>query len=150
LLDLKKLVKSIKPDFQFGFYSGFSPADGDIIGSQSNRGHTAEALKNVGFDFIMPYAEGRHQEQETKELERVFDYLSPLPCYLHTVIRKVSPNNYQLPPKGPDYIKKIIAWAKNYHEQNSRLTGMSFFNEIKIPEENRQAAYDGISADVKK
>jgi uncharacterized lipoprotein YddW (UPF0748 family) len=30
LMDLKKLIKSINPAFEFGFYTGFSPADGDI------------------------------------------------------------------------------------------------------------------------
>ncbi len=145
LLDIKTLVKSINPAMQFGFYSGFSPQDGDIEGFQNNRGQTIAVLRDVAPDFIMPYGEGRHREQETKELERVIDYLSPLPCYLHTVVRRDSPHNYQLPPKGPEYIKKIIAWGRAYHRQNSRLTGMTFFNEIKIPEENRKAVYDGIS-----
>jgi hypothetical protein len=144
LQDFKSLIKSINPQMQFGFYSGFSPLNGTIDEFQSNRGQTIEALKEVGFDFIMPYSEGRHQDQETQEMERVIDYLSPLPCYMHTVVRRDSPHNYQLPPKGPEYIKKIIAWGRRYHEQNRRLTGMTFFNEVKIPEENRLAVYDGI------
>jgi hypothetical protein len=148
LLDIKNLIKSNHPQMQFGFYSGFSPQDRDIEGFQSNRGQTIAALKNVAPDFIMPYGEGRHREQETKELERVIDYLSPMPCYLHTVIRRDSPHNYQLPPKGPEYIKNIIAWGKQYHEGHPRLTGMTFFNEIKIPEENRTAVYEGISKEI--
>lgn len=38
-----------------------------------------------------------------------------------------------------------VAWGKPDHKCDSRLTGMTFFNEIKIPEENRKAVYDGIS-----
>jgi hypothetical protein len=144
LLDIKQLIKSSHPHMQFGFYSGFSPQDRDIEGFQSNRGQTIAVLKNVAPDFIMPYGEGRHREQETKELERVIDYLSPLPCYLHTVIRRDSPHNYQLPPKGPEYIKNIIAWGKEYHERHPRLTGMTFFNEVKIPDENRNAVYENM------
>ncbi len=141
LVDLKKLTKSINPHFEFGFYSGFSPSDGNIAAFQQDRGHNTETLKEVGLDFVMPYCEGRHKEHETQEIERVIDYLDPLNFYLHTTIRRDSPHNYKLPPKGPDYIKNIIRWGKQYHKINSRFKGMTFFNEVNIPQENRDAVY---------
>ncbi len=145
LIDLKNLVKSINPKFKYGFYSGLSPVDKDIEKFQLNRGHDPKTLAQVGLDFIMPYCEGRNKEQETEEIMKVIDYLAPMDIYLHTVIRKVSPHNYQLPPKGPEYIKWIIDWAKEYYPANERFTGMSFFNEVKIPDENREAVYDNIT-----
>lgn len=145
LIDLKKLVKSINPQFQFGFYTGFSPSDGDIIGFQSNRGQQIETLREVGLDFIMPYCEGRHTERETIEIQRVIEYLAPADIYLHTTIRRDPPHNYKLPPKGPKYIKNIIEWGQNYQKQNAHFKGMIFFNEVKLPAENRRAVYDTIS-----
>lgn len=142
LIDLKSLIKSINPNFEYGFYTGFSPLDGDIERFQRDRGHDPQTLKQVGFDFLMPYCEGRHKEYEIEEIQKVIDYLAPMDIYLHTVIRRDSPHNYQLPPKGPEYIRSIIEWGKEYSKTNSRLKGMSFFNEVKIPDENRQAVYD--------
>jgi hypothetical protein len=144
LQDLKNVVKSINPNFEYGFYTGFSPSDGDIANFQLNRGHDPKLLKQVGFDFLMPYCEGRHQEYEAEEIQKVIDYLAPMDIYLHTTIRRDPPHNYKLPPKGPEYIKSIIKWGKEYSKANERLKGMSFFNEVKIPEENRQAVYDSI------
>ena len=145
LLDLKRLAKSINPNFEFGFYSGFSPSDGNIAAFQQDRGHHTKGLQKVGLDFIMPYCEGRHKERETEEIERVIDFLSPLDFYLHTTIRRNSPHNYKLPPKGPDYINNIIRWGKQYRKQNSRFKGMIFFNEVNIPQENRDAVYLAIN-----
>ena len=102
------------------------------------------ADRKLGFDFIIPYCEGRHKERETEEIERVIRYMAPMDCYLHTTIRRESPHNYQLPPKGPEYIKNIITWGKQYHKQNKQFIGMTFFNEVKIPQENRKAVYDSI------
>ncbi len=141
LLDLKKLVKSINPEFKFGFYTGFSPSDGDIDDYQTNRGHNTEMLNQVGFDFVLPYCEGRHLENETSEISRVIEYLAPMDIYLHTTIRREPPLNYPLPPKGPEYIKNIISWGKEYSKTNTRFKGMTFFNEVKIPDENREAVY---------
>jgi len=144
LLDLKELVKSINPRFEFGFYSGFSPADGNIAAFQLDRGHDPRTLNEIGLDFIMPYCEGRHQQKETEEIERVIAYMAPLDLYLHTTIRRNAPHNYQLPPKGPEYIKNIIRWGSAYGSENKRFKGMIFFNEVNIPAENRQAVYDSI------
>ena len=144
LIDLRNLVKSVNPEFKFGFYSGFSPADGDINGYQSNRGHDIRMLKQVGLDFIMPYCEGRHKEREIAEIERVIEYLAPMDCYLHTTIRRDPPHNYKLPPKDPEYIRNIIEWGKRYQKWHDRFMGMSFFNEVKLPQENRKAVYDTI------
>lgn len=144
LIDLKHLVKSINPKFEFGFYTGFSPSDGNIKEFQLNRGHDPKTLNQIGFDFVMPYCEGRHQENETIEIQRVIDYLSPMDFYLHTTIRRKMPKHYNLPPKGPEYVKNIIAWAKQAQKQNPRFKGMTFFNEVKIPGENRQAVYASI------
>jgi len=145
LIDLKNLVKSINPDFKYGLYSGFSPSDGDIVGYQLNKGHDIRTLRQVGLDFIMPYCEGRHQEREIDEIERVIEYLAPMDCYLHTTIRRDPPHNYKLPPKGPAYIKKMIGWGKRYQKRNDHFRGMTFFNEVKLPPENRKAVYDSIS-----
>ena len=144
LLDLKHLVKSINPKFELGFYTGFSPSDRNIENFQRTRGHDPEAIKEVGFDFLMPYCEGRHKERETDEIERVIDYLNHKDIYLHTTIRRDPPLNYPLPPKGPEYVKAIIKWGIAYAKINTQFKGMSFFNEVKIPEENRQAVYDSI------
>jgi hypothetical protein len=144
LLDLKHLARAVIPGIQFGFYTGFSPVNGNLEEFQLNRGHSPEILREVDFDFLMPYCEGRHEEHETEEVEKIIDYLAPMDLYLHTVIRKESPHNYQLPPKGPEYIKSVIKWGREYHKKNSRLRGMTFFNEVKIPDENRQAVYDSI------
>jgi hypothetical protein len=144
LIDLRNLAKSINPKFEFGFYTGFSPSDGNIENFQLTRGHDPEMLKEVGFDFIMPYCEGRHKESETREIEKVIDYLDFPHIYLHTTIRREPPVNYPLPPKGPEYIKSIIYWGKEYAKTNEQFNGMTFFNEVKIPEENRQAVYDSI------
>ena len=144
LLDLRRLAKSINPRLEIGFYTGFSPSDGNIAQFQHDRGHHTETLAEVGLDFVMPYCEGRHQERETAEIERVIDFLSPLEFYLHTTIRREPPHNYPLPPKGPDYIRRAIRWGKAYRQQNRRFKGMMFFNEVKIPEENRDAVYSGI------
>jgi len=144
LLDLKDLVRSINPAFEFGFYSGFSPSDGNIAAFQEDRGHNPETLAEAGLDFIMPYCEGRHEQYETEEVERVIDYMAPLDFYLHTTIRRNSPHNYKLPPKGPDYIKNIINWGIAYGRKNKRFKGMTFFNEVNIPQENRQAVYESI------
>lgn len=144
LNDLKKLVKSINPRFEFGFYSGVPATDGDIAGYQNNRGHRTETLAQVGFDFVMPYCEGRNRDKETEMIEKVIDHLAPFNFYLHTTIRRDMPRHYKLPPKGPEYVRNIITWAKEYSRKNHRMLGMTFFNEVKIPEENRQAVYDSI------
>jgi hypothetical protein len=144
LVDLKKLIKSINPKFEFGFYTGFSPTDGDIENFQLTRGHDPEMLKEVGFDFLLPYCEGRHQEQETHEIERVIEYLDFPHIILHTTIRREAPLNYPLPPKDPAYVKAIIQWGKEYAKTHRCFKGMSFFNEVKIPDRNRQAVYDSI------
>ena len=104
----------------------------------------AQMMKQIGFDFVMPYCEGRNRDKEAEQIEKVIEYLAPLKFYLHTTIRREPPHNYQLPPKGPKYIKNIIKWGKDYFQKNERFIGMSFFNEVKIPEENRQAVYDSI------
>jgi hypothetical protein len=145
LIDLRKLVKAINPDFQYGFYTGFSPADRDIAGFQANRGHQIETLQQVGFDFLMPYCEGRHEALETFEIQRVIEYLDPMEIYLHTTIRREPPHNYKLPPKGPEYIRNMIEWGIAYQNKNPRFKGMTFFNEVKLPVENRQAVYDNIN-----
>jgi len=144
LIDLKHLIKSINSQFSYGFYTGFSPSNGDVAEFQRNRGHSIETLKQVGFDFVMPYCEGRHGDNETKEIEKVTEYLAPLKVYLHTTIRRKPPHNYPLPPKGPQYVKEMIHWGKGYFQKNERFLGMSFFNEVKIPQENRQAVYESI------
>ncbi len=144
LIDLKNLAKSINPNFQFGFYTGFSPSDGDIAKFQLDRGHDPKTLKEIGCDFLMPYCEGRHKEQEIEEIQKVIDFLAPMDIYLHTTIRRDAPHNYKLPPKGPKYIKSIIKWGKEYYKTNPRFKGMTFFNEVKLPDENRQAVYDSI------
>ncbi|MBE0674432.1 MAG: hypothetical protein IH591_07205 [Bacteroidales bacterium] len=144
LFDLKYLARAINPDIQFGFYTGFSPKDGDVEQFQLNRGHSPEILSEVDFNFLMPYCEGRHEDNEIEEIEKIIDYLAPMDIYLHTVIRRDSPHNYQLPPKGPEYIQSIIKWGREYYKTNKRFKGMTFFNEVKIPEENRQAVYDSI------
>ncbi|MBN2013311.1 hypothetical protein JW960_28530 [candidate division KSB1 bacterium] len=144
LIDLKKLVKSINPKFHFGFYTGVPSTDGDIAGYQNNRGHRTETLSEVGFDFVLPYCEGRNRDKEPEMIQKVIDHLAPLDIYMHTTIRRDMPRHYNLPPKGPEYVKNIIKWAKEFHRNNARFLGMSFFNEVKIPEENRQAVYDSI------
>ncbi len=144
LLDLKHLARAVIPGIQFGFYTGFSPVNGNMEEFQLNRGHSPEILREVDFNFLMPYCEGRHEDRETEEVEKIIDYLAPMDIYLHTVIRRESPHNYQLPPKGPEYIRSVIKWAREYNRTNSRFTGMTFFNEVKIPDENRQAVYDSI------
>jgi hypothetical protein len=144
LVDLKRLIKSINPKFEFGFYTGFSPSDGDIENFQLTRGHDPKMLKEVGFDFLMPYCEGRHKEMETLEIDRIFKYLDFPNIILHTTIRRTPPLNYPLPPKGPKYVKSIINWGKEYAKTNKQFKGMTFFNEVKIPYDNRQAVYDSI------
>jgi len=129
---------------QFGFYTGFSPRNGNVAAYQKNRGHSIETLRPVGLDFVMPYCEGRHRERETAELEKVIESLSPLKIYLHTTIRRNPPRNYPLPPKDPAYIKRMIRWGKNYFLENERFMGMAFSNEVHIPEENRRAVYECI------
>ncbi len=142
--DLMKLARSMQKKVKFGMYTGFSPEDGDIGGYQYRRGHSIETLREIGLDFVMPYCEGRHKEKEPQEIERVITYLDPLTVYLHTTIRKNPPRGYPVPPKDPRYIKNIIKWAKAYAEKQPRLSGMSFFNEVNIPQENRNAVYEAI------
>jgi len=144
LLDLKKLIKSINPKFEFGFYTGFSPSDGDVEKFQLTRGHDPKMLKEVGFDFLMPYCEGRHKEKEAGEIDKVIKYLNFPNIILHTTIRREPPLNYPLPPKGPAYVRSIINWGKEYAKINKQFKGMTFFNEVKIPYDNRQAVYDSI------
>ena len=144
LIDLKKLIKSINPKFEIGFYTGVPSTDGNIVGYQENRGHRTETLEQVGLDFVLPYCEGRNRDKETEMITKVIDHLSPLKFYLHTTIRRDMPRNYNLPPKGPEYIKNIIKWGKEYFEENDRFMGMTFFNETKLPDENRKAVYDSI------
>lgn len=144
LKDLKKLIKSINPKFEFGFYTGFSPSDGNIESFQLTRGHDPKMLKEVGFDFLMPYCEGRHKEQEPIEIDRVIKYLDFPEIILHTTIRREAPLNYPLPPKGPKYVRSIIDWGKEYAKTNKQFKGMTFFNEVSIPYDNRQAVYDSI------
>ena len=74
----------------------------------------------------------------------MIDYLAPLDVYLHTTIRREPPLNYPLPPKGPEYVRNIIEWGKAYSKTNKRFKGMTFFNEVKIPDENREAVYNSI------
>jgi hypothetical protein len=38
----------------------------------------------------------------------------------------------------------VISWGREYNRTNSRLRGMTFFNEVNIPDENRQAVYGSI------
>jgi hypothetical protein len=144
LIDLKKLIKSINPNFEFGFYTGFSPSDGNVENFQLTRGHDPKTLKQVGFDFLMPYCEGRHKELETQEIEKVFGYLDFPNIILHITIRREPPLNYPLPPKDPKYVKAIINWGKEYAKINKQFKGMTFFNEVKIPDQNRQAVYESI------
>ena len=144
LIDLKKLIKSINPNFEFGFYTGFSPSDGNVEKFQLTRGHDPKTLKEVGFNFLIPYCEGRHKELETAEIEKVIEYLDFPNIILHTTIRREPPLNYPLPPKDPKYVKSIINWGKEYAKINKQFKGMTFFNEVKIPDQNREAVYDSI------
>jgi hypothetical protein len=59
-------------------------------------------------------------------------------------IRRDMPRNYNLPPKGPKYIKQMVNWAKQTFEKNECFLGMTFFNEVKIPPKNRRAVYESI------
>ena len=59
--------------------------------------------------------------------------MKPLDCYVHCTIRRNPPKTYPLPPKGPDYIKRIIKWTINYYEKDNNFIGMSFFKEVNIP-----------------
>lgn len=155
--DLINIAKAIVPDLQFGMTSGYMPTDseaeeyarfrGHSIAEKYARfrGHTIEALKNIkGLDFVLPYGEGRHRDKETVALEKLIEYLNPLNIYIHTVIRKTSPEGYPLPSVGPAYIENIVAWAKKYSRTNARLLGLTFFNEVRIPDENRTAVYESI------
>ena len=72
---MKKLIKSIIPKFEFGFYTDFSPSDGNVENFQLTRGHDPKMFKQVGIDFLMSYCEGRHKEHETREIVKVIDYL---------------------------------------------------------------------------
>ncbi len=144
LIDLKQLIKSINPKFEIGFYTGVPATDGDIAGYQDKRGHRTATLAQVGFDFVMPYCEGRNRDKEPEMIAKVIEHLSPLKFYLHTTIRREMPVGYALPPKDPRYVRNIIKWAKEYYQKSDRFIGMTFFNEIKVPEDNRQAVYDSI------
>lgn len=147
LIEIRKFARSIVPDLKLGFYTGFSPPDGNIAAFQESRGHDINTLRHIGWDFLMPYGEGRHKERETAELERVIEYLAPMPIYLHTVVRRESPHNYPLPVKDPAYVHNIIKWGKQMANREPRFTGMSFFNEVKIPPDNRRAVYDALADD---
>ncbi len=142
--DLINLAKSIQKKIKFGMFTGFSPENGNIKGYQHNRGHSIETLRDIGLDFAMPYCEGRYKEKEQHEIERVIEYLEPLEIYLHTTIRRNPPSGYPLPPKDPKYIKNMIEWGKAYSKIQPRFLGMSFFNEVNIPQENRKAVYEAI------
>ena len=144
LIDLKNLIKKINPQFAIGFYSGVPTTDGDMVGYQDKRGHRTATLAQVGFDFVMPYCEGRNRDKEPEMIEKVIDLLAPMKFYLHTTIRRELPRGYPLPPKDPRYVRNIIKWARAYFKKNERMIGMTFFNEIKVPEDNRQAVYDSI------
>ncbi|HNR68876.1 MAG TPA: hypothetical protein PKN04_12565 [bacterium] len=146
LIDLKKLIKSINPNFEFGFYTGLPTSEFDIADYQNFRGHRTELLAQVGCDFVMPYCEGRNGDKEPEMVEKVIDHLAPLKFYLHTTIRKEMPQGYALPPKDARYVKNIIAWGKECFARNDRFIGMTFFNEVKLPEENRQAVYESINS----
>jgi len=61
-----------------------------------------------------------------------------LDCYVHCTIRRNPPKTYPLPPKGPEYIKRIIKWAIDYCRKADNFQGISFFNEVNITEENRK------------
>lgn len=142
--DLIEVVKSIRNQIKFTMETGFSPENGNIEKFQRNRGHSIETLRDIGLDFAIPYCEGRHKEKESREIERVIEYLKPLKVYLHTTIRRNPPRGYPLPPKHPEYIKRMVRWGIEYHKKNSRFQGMSFFNEVNIPQENREAVYEAI------
>ncbi len=144
IADIIAFVKRINRDMKFAFYSGFSPEDGNIERYQELRGHKKETLQNTGVDLVMPYMEGRHKEKEEKNIEKVIEYMKPLDCYVHCTIRRNPPKTYPLPPKGPEYIERIIKWAINYHKKDNNFIGMSFFNEVNIPNENREAVYKAI------
>lgn len=145
LAELSALIKNGDNQRQFALYTGFSPTDGNIERSQNFRGHRVDTLTRAGLDFVMPYCEGRHRDREETELERVIDYLEPFECYVHCTIRRKPPSNYPVPPKDPAYIRRIIQWALDYYESHPhRFAGMTFFNEVNVPEENRLAVYEGI------
>jgi hypothetical protein len=146
LIAVRSQARAVIPALKLGFYTGFSPHDGDVRGFQEARGHAVETIGEAGWDFLMPYGEGRHAERETAELERVIAYLAPQPVYLHTVVRRVSPHNYQLPVKDPACVRNIVAWGKAMALREPRFLGMSFFNEVKVPHDNREAVYQGTAA----
>jgi hypothetical protein len=146
LRELSRLVRRDRPSRAFGLYTGFSPADRDIGRSQDHRGHRIDTLTRAGIDFAMPYCEGRHREREEQEIVRVMDYLSPLPCYVHCVVRRTPPAGYPLPPADPAYIRRIVRGLLEHgRTMGGRFVGMSFFNEVKIPAENRAAVYEAIT-----
>lgn len=143
--DLVGLSKSINPALKFGMASGFMPDDWDLHKYSRNRAHNIENLRKIkGLDFLAPYGEGRHREKETFALERIIDYLQPFDIYIHLVIRKKSPQGYPLPEASPEYIRKMIQWAREFGSQNPRLKGLLFFNEVNVPDENRTAVYKNI------
>jgi len=144
LIDLVQLMKGIIPKFEIGFYTGVPATDGDIAGYQDKRGHRTETLAQVGFDFVMPYCEGRNRDREPEMIGKVIDHLAPLKYYLHTTIRRDMPVGYALPPKSPSYVRNIIKWGKDRFQKDPRMMGMTFFNEVKVPEDNRRAVYDSI------
>jgi hypothetical protein len=145
LIEIRSQARAVIPGLKLGFYTGFSPPDGNVRGYQEARGHAAQTIREAGRDFLMPYGEGRHADRETTELERVVDYLAPQPVYLHTVVRRESPHNYPLPIKDPTYVRRIVAWGKEMARREPRFLGMTFFNEVRVPPDNRQAVYQGIA-----
>lgn len=148
LQDLMNLAKSIKGDLRFGIYSGFAPQNGNVERYQELKGQDKKTLQSAGVDFVMPYMEGRHQDNEECQMEKVLAYMKPLRCYIHTTIRKNPPKAYPLPPKTPGYIHRIIKWCREFCPHNPHVEGMSFFNEVNVPPENRQAIYEAIKASL--
>ena len=106
----------------------------------AGRGHSPKYVKEAGITTAIPYL--MHSAGDFSDIARNLRAVSPLSAVGHVCVRSKPFKNYPIPPKTPDVIRGFFDAIEQTTADN--LTGLMFFNESCVSDENRKAVYDGI------
>lgn len=104
------------------------------------RGHSPKFIQEAGIPTVIPYL--MHTAGDFSDIPRNLRAVHPLPAVGHVCVRSKPFKNYPIPPKTPDVIRKFFDVVEETTPDN--LTGLMFFNESCVSDENRKAVYEGI------
>ena len=104
------------------------------------RGHSPAFIEEAGIATAIPYM--MHTAGDFSDVPRNLRAVHPLPAVGHVCVRSKPFKNYPVPPKNPKMLQSFFDVIEQTTADN--LTGLMFFNESCVSDENRKAVYEGI------